>query len=819
MFKYNFDENSNDVINYAFAEARDLGHRFVGTEHLILGLSMIKSSKVHTVFDYYNISTEELRLELIKMMGKNDLQTGIEDYTPRAKACIERSFEYSKNTSSDEIIPEHILMSIMYDKYSNGYKMLTKLSLDVQKILLNMIETGEDKETNIIKSNKTFDHKVKLLDFDETYDVEIPNIINRVGTNLTEIAKDSPFQEIVGRDDEINRMIQILNRKSKNNPCIVGEPGVGKTALVQGLANRIAAKKVPENMKDKEIVMINIGQLVSGTMYRGQFEERFNELISELKANPKYIAFFDELHNLVGVGATGEKSLDAINMLKPYLTTGEIQMIGATTFNDFQKYIETDEALIRRLIPITVDEPNEEETFKIMQFVKREYELHHDLIISNEAIEGAIRLSQRYITDRRLPDKAIDIIDEACSKKRIENLRTLEILDELKYRLQLLKEHKEEAILEMDFDNASKMQNEEKRILSHIEKNENAKKLMQSRKLTVDIDDVEQAVSEWTNIPVTKLQSHEKDRLIKLESLLTDRVIGQSEAIKTISNALKRSRLGIKDAKKPIGTFLFVGPTGVGKTELSKAIAETFYGDSNSLVKLDMSEYMERHSVSKLIGSPPGYEGNREGGYLTNAVKKMPYCVVVFDEIEKANYEVLNILLQIMDEGTVKDGRGKKVDFKNTLIILTSNIGVDDLAKKKVGFSQDHDLISSGVYGEQIREASKKYFKPEFINRIDEIIVFNSLSLVEIEKIVVKELDAFATLMMKQGLKIEYSSTVSNLIAQQNFDIQYGARPIKRAIDKMVKDPLADLMLVSEQDNSSFQIDVYENEIKVSVKS
>lgn len=815
MFKYNFDENANDVINFAFAEARDLGHRFVGTEHLILGLSSIKNSKVHTVFDYYKITTDELRLELIKRIGKGDYNTGIEDYTPRAKACIERSYQYSLETNSDEILPEHILMSIMQDKYAIGYKVLTTLSLDVQKMLLNILEeTPKKVGPKIIKGNKALNYQVKLVDFEEAYDIQAPNIINRVGINLTEIAKDSPYQEIIGREREINRLIQILSRKTKNNPCIVGEPGVGKTALVHGLANRIVSGRVPEGLKDKEVILINISYLVSGTMYRGQFEERFNELLEALKENSKYIAFFDELHNLIGVGATGEKSLDAISMLKPLLTTGEIQMIGATTFSDFQKYIEVDEAMMRRLIPLKIEEPTNEESFIILQYTKHQYEKHHDVIISDEAIGAAIRLSQRYITDRRLPDKAIDIIDEACSKKRIESLKTIEILDELKYRLQLLKEHKEEAILDMDFENASKLQTEEKRILSHIEKNEKAKHLMQSRKLTIAVADIEQAVAEWTHIPVTKLQTHEKENLRLLEKHLSEKVLGQAQAINTVSNALKRSRLGIKDEKKPVGTFLFVGPTGVGKTELAKSIADVFYGDVNNLIKFDMSEYMEKYSVSKLIGSPPGYEGNKEGGLLTNAVKKMPYSVIVFDEVEKADFEVLNILLSIMDEGQLKDGRGKQIDFKNTLLILTSNLGVEELSVKTVGFGEN---ASKSIAEEKIRAAAKNFFKPEFINRIDEIIVFNALELAEITCIVEKELVLFKSLMQEQGIQIRFDSEVSKLIAETNFDEKYGARPIKRAVDRLIKDEIADLMLADIEGIEAIEITVEDLKLEFKV--
>lgn len=813
MFKYNFNENANDVINNAFAEARDLGHRFVGTEHLILGLSMIKSSKVHAVFDYYNITTDDLRFELMKMIGKGELGNVIEDYTPRAKACLERSYKYSTETSSDEILPEHIFMSIMQDKYAIGYKVLTKLSLDVQKILLNMIdEPSDDEKPHIIKGGDIRGRGVRLAEFQEAYEeAEEPGILRRMGINLNEIAKDSPFQEIIERDEEINRLIQILTRRTKNNPCIVGEPGVGKTALVQGLVNRIVSGRVPDSLKEKEVISINIGQLVSGTMFRGQFEERFTELIRELRENKKYIAFFDELHTLIGVGATGEKSLDAIGMLKPILTTGEIQLIGTTTYSDYQKYIEKDEALMRRLIPLTLEAPTYEQTLTILNFVKHQYEKHHDVVISDEAIETAIRLSVRYIPDRQLPDKAIDIIDEACSKKRIENLKTIKILDELKYRLQLLKEHKEEAILDMDFTNASRLQNEEKRILSHIEGNENARQLMRAKKLTISEQEIEQAISDWTNIPVTKLQTHEKDRLRNLKSLLEERILGQTDAVEIISSALKRSRLGIKDEKKPVGSYLFVGPTGVGKTELSKAIADVFYGDETALVKIDMSEYMEKHAVSKLIGSPPGYEGNREGGLLTNEVKKNPYCVVVFDEVEKAHPDILNILLSIMDEGSVKDGRGKSVDFKNTLLILTSNLGVEELSKKAVGFgSRD----SKSVDSEKLRDAAKKYFKPEFVNRLDEIIVFRELELGHLSQIVQNEMDRFVKTMGDRGIEVTYSEEVPAHIAAYNFDSEYGARPLKRGIDRMIKDQVADILLSVDEVVVKIDIELASEELE-----
>ncbi len=812
MLSYNFDEKANDVINYAFSEARDLGHRFVGTEHLLLGLSHIKGSKITETFTYYRVTTKDIRLELIKLIGNSSTIDGIEDYTYRAKECLKRSFDYAIASNNAEIMPEHIFMSILADKQSIGYKVLTKLSLDLVK-LSSEYATEPLNEKHLIKGDSPTARTVKLLDFDQDYSEKEEKILSIVGRDLTEWVKDAPYEEIVGREGEIDRMIQILTRRKKNNPCLIGEPGVGKTAIVTGLARRIIEKNVPESLKATKIIEINIGALVSGTMYRGQFESRMKEIIDALKETPgKYIAFFDEIQNLVGAGATGDKSMDAFSMLKPYLAEGSIQIIGATTYQDYRKFIEPDQAVSRRLMLIDVDEPTEEETESILNKIKVHYEVHHHVVITPKAVKSAIDLSMRYLPERKLPDKAIDIIDEACSRKRSDNLKMIEIVEELKYRLAELKLEKETLILAMKFDEAAKIQKEEKRILTHIEKNDSAHALMTAQKLVVDQSDIERIISDWAKVPVNQLSTQDKKRLADIEHTLEERIFGQSQAIQSISKALKRFRLGIKEPQRPMGSFLFVGPTGVGKTELAKAIAEIYFGSERHLIKIDMSEYMEKHTLSKLIGSPPGYEGTKEGGYLTNEVSKMPYALVVFDEIEKAHYDVINVLLQIMDEGILTDGRGKRVSFKNTLIVMTSNLGSDTQFEKKMGFSFDSANVQEAV---KIREACKAYFKPEFINRIDEIIVFNKLEKDALAQIVASELKKLEKLLSEKDISMTYDEAIVHFIVEKGFDAQYGARPIRRAIDTWVKDLIAQYFIECDEDVLNVHLEIENDEIRI----
>ncbi len=789
MLNYNFDEKANDAINFAFASARDLGHAYVGTEHLVVGLSMLSGVKLAEVLEEYGVTTNRLMEEIIKRIGRGKGQRGIEDYTRHAKTVLDRSFSYALKTNNAEIIPEHIFLSIMNDTACMGYKILKNAGLDFSKILLEPpVKSGK-----IIKQDQPKALTVKTLDYLEEYDDEgsMP-----IGFDLTERAKDMPFDEVIGREDTIDRIAQVMTRKTKNNVCLIGEPGVGKTAIVRGLANRLASGSCPENLKNKKIIEVDIGAIVSGTSFRGQFEERMQGMIKSLIAEPDQIVFFDEFHNLIGVGATGDKSLDAIGMLKPYLTTGQIQMIGATTYADFHKYIEPDQALVRRMTLIDVKEPTEHETLDILRHVKFEYEKHHGVIIAEEAIQAAVQLSQRYLTNRKFPDKSIDLIDEASSRKRFENIKNMEIVDELKYRLNQLKLEKEACILEMDLTKASKIQEEEKKLLSHIEDNIEIKTLMTTQKLIVNRHDVEQVVSDWVGVPVQRLTFDEKEKLRSLENILNQDVIGQKIAVDTVARALKRSRMGIQDPKKPTGVYLFVGPTGVGKTELAKSIANVFYGNDNQLIRLDMSEYMEKHSVSKLIGSPPGYEGNKEGGYLTNQVMNQPYSVVLFDEVEKAHPDILDLLLQIMDEGTLKDSRGVEVNFKNTLIVLTSNLGSDIKANRKMGFivTEGQDAVE-----ERIRDACKAYFKPEFINRMDEVVVFKELDLESSTRIVQDYIAEFSRQMQENKLEVLVEEGVAKYIAEKYYSVEYGARPLKRAVDREIKDRVADYLLQNDR--------------------
>jgi len=811
MLSYNFDENANDVINFAFSEARDLGHQYIGTEHILLGLSLIKGSKVSETFMYYRVTSKDIRTELIKLIGEKPDFDGIVDYTLRAKECLERSHQYAIKSNNSEIIPEHLFLSILADKQSIGYKVLAKLSLDMA-ILTSDYEARINDGSNLIKANQVNSHGVKTLDFDQDYSMKTQKILEVVGMDLTEMVKDRPDEVVIGRHEEIERLLQVLTRKNKNNPCLIGEPGVGKTAIVHGLARRIVTNNVPDALKDVKIYEINIGALVSGTMYRGQFEERMNELINAIKDNKKVIVFFDEIQNLIGVGATGDKSMDAFGMLKPYLTNGSIQIIGATTYHDYHKFIEPDQAVTRRLMLIPVDEPSPEASKEILMRIKTHYEAHHHVIITDNAVQSAIDLSVRYILDRKLPDKAIDIIDEACSRKRSENLKALEIVEEIKYRLGKLREEKEALILEMKFGEASKIQQEEKRILDRIEKNQNTKAMMSSQMLVINQYEVEKVVSDWAQVPISKLSTHDKDRLVLIDKHLKERVFGQAEAIDYVAKSLKRFRVGIKEAGKPMGSFLFVGPTGVGKTELAKAIADIYFGSEKNLIKIDMTEYTEKHSIAKLIGSPPGYEGTREGGFLTNAISKMPFSVVVFDEIEKAHQEVTNILLQMMDEGTLTDGRGKSYDFRNALIIMTSNLGTEETVAKQVGFIKDNVLLEREA---ALREACKRHFRPEFINRIDEIVVFKPLQLVDIVEIVRLKMSELGGVMSQKNIELKYSEEVLEHIAQISYSEVYGARPIKRALDKLVKDPIAEIMIEEMEALKSIELSLEDDQIKL----
>lgn len=794
MYPYNYDEKANDVIHYAFVEARDMGHNFVGTEHIVLGLMHINDSNVSDIFEDYSISIEDIRLEIVKKIGRAEFR-GIEDYTQRAKECLERSHLYAIQTNQAEIIPEHLFISIMHDPSSMGYQILNALKLDIKSILrgvLKGVQVEPPITGNIIKRGVRQSAKIKTIELEENYE-ESKGILEQIGYDLTERAKDYPFDSVIGREKEIDRMLQILSRKQKNNVCLVGDPGVGKTAIVYGLANRIAQGNVPDVYKHKRIIEINIGSLVSGTMFRGQFEERMKAFIDALVSDKNVIVFIDEIHNLLGVGSTGDKALDASGMLKPFLATGQIQLIGATTYNEFDKYIEQDQAFLRRLMVVHVEEPSEKETWEILNTIKDVYESHHKVVITPEAIQAAILLSKRYLPDRKWPDKAIDLIDEACSRKRMENVEAIELVDELKYRLNHLKSEKEKSILQMDFQNASKIVEEEKRILNNIERDEKAKSLMSKKQIFIELETIEEVVSDWSKIPITQLSSREKERITMIDTTLKKVVFGQEHAIDVVSRAIKRARIGMHTPGKPMGVYLFVGPTGVGKTELCKQIAIQYFGDEKHLIKIDMSEFMEKHSVSKLIGAPPGYEGFKEGGQLTKAIRTNPYAVVVFDEIEKAHEEVVNILLQIMDEGSLKDGKGKKVSFKDALIVMTSNLGAASKSIKRVGFGQGND---GSV---RLKEACKAFFRPEFINRVTEIVVFEHLDKKTCAMIVNQKVEELAQFLKSKNIVLHVSQQVVDHISTQYYSEIYGARPLIRGVEETIQDAIAEVLLTYDE--------------------
>lgn len=797
LYPFNFDETANDVIGVAFREARDLGHRFVGTEHLILALSQLDKHVISELFKQYEISGEAIRIEMIKRIGRQDAFTGIEDYTYRAKKCLERANAYAVRTNASEIMAEHILVSIMHDSEAMGYQILMALRMDI-KALLNQLSHTFDKKnkTNVIKGGSAEAERISALTLEEDYESKMEGVLSEVAIDLTACAKDAPFDNVVGRQTELDRILQILTRRDKNNVCLLGEPGVGKTAIVKALANRIAMQQVPDHFKNKKLLELNLGALVSGTMYRGQFEERMKGIIDALVQAKDTIIFIDEIHNLMGVGATGEKSLDAVGLLKPYLSQGQIQLIGATTYQEYEKYIRPDAALQRRLQLVFVEEPDLEETREILYAVKSRYESFHQVFITDEAVEAALMLSKRYLPERKWPDKAIDILDEACSRKRFENLSTLVLIEEMRYRLDQLKLEKETAIVKSDFTRAAVVLDEEKKLLKSIERNEDAKKLLACKQLIIQPLEIQKVISDWVKIPVGELSIKEKYQLTQLETLLSKNVFGQEAAIDVVSRAIRRARVGLSKGNGPMGVFLFVGPTGVGKTELCKNIAKAYFGSEKHLIRMDMSEYMERHSVSKFIGAPPGYEGSRDGGLLTNAISKMPYSVVVFDEIEKAHEDVLNILLQIMDEGHIKDSKGHAYHFKDALIVLTSNLGSDHRERKSMGFSSgDVDTLR---YEKQValKEACEKFFKPEFMNRIHEVVAFKSLDETALMSILERELKALKVKLEERGTGLLVEEGIKHWLCKHYRNDVYGARPLIRGVETEISDRIAEQLIV-----------------------
>ena len=790
--KQGFTNEALSAIEKSKKTAGYCRQNYVGTEHLLAGLLNTVEGTASIVLSEAGVVPEKLMKLIDRLIAPQGNVAVIDDreFSPRAQEILDESQRIAGEFDSDEAGTEHILLALLGDPDCVAARLLHTMGIDLRKLYADtLVAMGSE--------NKLGEQDIFSGKFGPDNDRGTPTL-DAYSRDLTKIASENGLDPVVGRETEITRVIQILSRRTKNNPCLIGEPGVGKTAIVEGLAQRIALGIVPESVRNMRVVMLDLSGMVAGTKYRGEFEERIKNVVSEVSQNRNILLFIDELHTIIGAGGA-EGALDASNILKPSLSRGEIQMIGATTIDEYRKHIEKDAALERRFQPVMVEEPTKEETFAILKGLRPYYERHHGVVIEDDALRAAVNLSERYINDRCLPDKAIDLIDEAAAKARLGDVRSLQKMMAEEQKLRTLAEEKEKAVIAGNIEKAREIQQEQERLR---EKNADARKRISrseaARILSVSENDIADVVSDWTKIPVSRLAEAESKRLVKLEDKLHRRVIGQEEAVHAVASAVKRGRVGLKDPMRPTGSFLFLGPTGVGKTELSKALAEAVFGSEENMIRVDMSEYMEKYSVSKLIGSPPGYVGYDEGGQLSEQVRRHPYSVVLFDEIEKAHPDVFNILLQVLDEGHITDAHGKRCDFKNTCIIMTSNAGAQAIVDpKKLGFgarndaAQDYERMKSGVMNEV-----RRIFKPEFLNRIDEIIVFHPLNQEEVIKIVglmTKELVNRAKKELDIDLKI--TPAVKKEIARVGFSEKYGARPLRRAIQERIENPLTDLVL------------------------
>ena len=792
---YKFTSRAQKALEMADEIAVELGHNYVGTEHILYGLAKEGSGVASKVLEEQNITADDILVKIEELIGREENQgQGTLGFTPRTKRVIENSFREAKRLGSDYIGTEHLLIGLLREGDSVAVRILLDLDLNIEKLyteIIKVLNEYDGSNTNE-KSSKEKTH----TSFNST------PTLNQFGNDLTKQAEEGRLDPVIGRKSETERVVQILSRRTKNNPCLIGEPGVGKTAVVEGLAEKIISGNVPEILKNKRVVSIDISSMVAGAKYRGDFEERIKKSLNEAKKAGDVILFIDEIHTIVGAGSA-EGAIDAANILKPLLARGEIQVIGATTLNEYRKYIEKDSALERRFQPIMVSEPSSEDTIQILKGIRDKYEAHHNVKISDEAIKQAVELSVRYINDRFLPDKAIDVIDEASSRARLASYTQPEKLKKLEEDLQAIAKEKEEAIAVQDFEKAAVLRDKERTEKEKIEKEREKWKEKSSKKvINITEEDIANVISNWTGIPATKISQTENEKLKKLEETLHKRVIGQEEAVTAVSKAIRRGRVGLKDPKRPIGSFLFLGPTGVGKTELSKALAEAMFGNEDSMIRVDMSEFMEGHSVSKLIGSPPGYVGYDEGGGLTEKIRRKPYSVILFDEIEKAHPDVMNILLQILEDGRLTDASGRTVDFKNSVIIMTSNVGARLIAENKtLGFGvpdnnkEKEELNKYEETKKQVMTELKKTFRPEFINRIDEIIVFHKLTKTEIDQIIDLMLKETKKRLEAQGIEISLDKSVKELIAKKGTDEAYGARPLRRAIQSYLEDKLAEAIL------------------------
>ena len=788
-----FTRQAKAALQIAESAARSWKHSYIGTEHILVGLLKEQEGTAGKILEEFGVDSEKLETLITQLIAPSGVLVAEKSagYSPRAQKIKEQAVKEAEKQKEEQAGTEHLLLAMLRETDCVGTRLLYTMGVNIQKLYSAVLSAAE------IDSNSTLEELQMQKKQKENKNSTTPTL-DQYSRDLTAMAADGKLDPVVGREKEIARLIQILSRRTKNNPCLVGEPGVGKTAIVEGLAQRIVSGMVPDSVKNKRVVVLDLSGMVAGSKYRGEFEERIRNVINEVRSNQGILLFIDELHTIIGAGGA-EGALDASNILKPSLSRGEIQLIGATTLEEYRKYIEKDAALERRFQPVTVEEPSEEETLEILKGLRPYYEQHHGVAIEDSALEAAVKMSVRYINDRFLPDKAIDIIDEAASKVRLGGYHVTPEMDALELKLREIQNDKEKAVKAADLSMAKELQARQREIEAEIagykEKEERRNK---RKKISVTESSVADIISDWTKIPVQRLTEGETRRLARLEKELHKRVIGQDEAVKSVAQAVKRGRVGLKDPNRPIGSFLFLGPTGVGKTELSKALAEAVFGSEQAMIRVDMSEYMEKHSVSKLIGSPPGYVGYDEGGQLSEKVRRNPYSVLLFDEIEKAHPDVFNILLQVLDDGHITDAHGRKVDFKQTIIIMTSNAGAQSIIEpKKLGFmsnqdeKQDYDRMKSGVM-----EEVRRLFKPEFLNRIDEIMVFHPLNKSHIKKIVnimLKKLEKRCREQLEIELKI--TESVREFLAESGFDSKYGARPLRRAIQTKLEDPMANALL------------------------
>ncbi len=799
-----FTERAKKVMVHAQEEALRLNHSYIGTEHLLMGLLKEGDGTAAQILKKKGVKLEDIRAIIEEVEGKGEEKiTQVLGYTPRTKTILEYSLNEANSLGHKFIGTEHLLLALIREGDGLAVQILRGIGMSpeniVQEVLAQISE--EPSSTNGAKIPKR-------------QNPNTPNL-NQFGRDLTDMARDGKLDPIIGREQEIERVIQILSRRTKNNPVLIGDPGVGKTAIAEGLAQKIYEGNIPEILKDKRVVTLDLSSMVAGAKYRGEFEERLKNVMNEIREAKNVILFIDEMHTIIGAGAA-EGAIDASNILKPALARGEIQAIGATTLDEYKKHIEKDSALERRFQPVTVGEPSKEEALQILEGLRDKYEAHHKVKITDEAIKAAVELSDRYITDRYLPDKAIDLIDEAASRVRIKTFTAPPDLRKLEDSLAALDKEKAEALSMQDYERAAQIRDRELEVKKQLENEKRSwSDKAKSSGTVVGEEEVATIVSSWTGIPVTKMAEAESQKLLNLEKILHERVIGQEEAVTAVAKAIKRARVGLKDPNRPVGSFIFLGPTGVGKTELTKALAESLFGDEGAMIRIDMSEYMEKHTVSRLIGSPPGYVGYDEGGQLTEKVRRKPYSVVLLDEIEKAHPDVFNILLQILEDGRLTDGKGRTVDFKNTVVIMTSNVGASTIKKQKVmGFTSSADEKETAYekMKDNVMEELRRSFRPEFLNRIDDIIVFHQLEEEHLKEIVDIMLKSLLKRIKEMNIHVDVTDEAKNLLMKKGFDTQYGARPLRRAITKLVEDQLSEEILKGEVKTGSSVLLTVEDE-------